>query len=284
MSLAGISVSCLALAIVAVWWPTSSGRWPRWAFGLLAFVLISLLGGVLSWPALLPLAAFMWLGWRVSAGERATWWLVGGLGLLALALALHAFPWFQRVPVFEAVRWSSDAPSFALFASVDKALAGLGLLAWVCRRCTTWADAKAAWRLTAPIALVTTAVVLGIGVLTHAVHWDPKWPPQAPVFLAVNLLFTCVAEEAFFRGFLQARLTQVWRNAPMGGVLPVLVSAVLFGLAHLGGGWHLALLAGVAGLGYATAYARTQRIEAAILTHFALNATHALLFTYPARA
>ena len=32
------------------------------------------------------------------------------------------------------------------------------------------------------------------------------------------------------------------------------------------------------------AYARTRRIEAAILTHIAVNATHFLLFTYPALA
>ncbi|HEX5355037.1 MAG TPA: CPBP family intramembrane glutamic endopeptidase [Aquabacterium sp.] len=279
-----MTLSGLALAIVAVWWPAPIGRWPLWALCLLASVLAGLWMGVLSWPALLPLAVFMWLGWRASDVKRSTWWVTTALGLLALALALHAFPWFQRVPVFEAVRLSPDAPAFALFASVDKALAGLGLLAWVCRRCTTWAEAGAMWRQAAPIALASTAVVLGLGVFAHAVHWDPKWPPQAPAFLAVNLLFTCVAEEAFFRGLLQERLMQAWRSAPMGAVLPGLVSAVLFGAVHLGGGWPFALLAGVAGLGYATAYARTRRIEAAILTHFALNATHFLLFTYPARA
>lgn len=32
------------------------------------------------------------------------------------------------------------------------------------------------------------------------------------------------------------------------------------------------------------AYQRTGRVEAAILTHFAVNATHFLLFTYPTLA
>lgn len=57
---------------------------------------------------------------------------------------------------------------------------------------------------------------------------------------------------------------------------------MLFGAAHLGGGVPMAALAGIAGLGYATVYAATQRIEASILVHFGLNATHFLLFTYPA--
>jgi membrane protease YdiL (CAAX protease family) len=40
----------------------------------------------------------------------------------------------------------------------------------------------------------------------------------------------------------------------------------------------------VAGLHYAAAYLVTRRIEGAILTHFALNATHFLAFTYPGLA
>jgi len=42
------------------------------------------------------------------------------------------------------------------------------------------------------------------------------------------------------------------------------------------------VLSTVAGLGYGWVYQRTGRIEASILTHFALNLVHFLLFTYPA--
>lgn len=38
----------------------------------------------------------------------------------------------------------------------------------------------------------------------------------------------------------------------------------------------------LAGIGYGLAYWRSGRIEAAILTHFAVNAAHFVLFTYPA--
>lgn len=137
---------------------------------------------------------------------------------------------------------------------------------------------------TGPILLLTVGVVLGVGCLTHTVHWDPKWPAQAPAFLAVNLLFTCVAEEGFFRGLLQERLTQACGTSSLAHWLPALVSAMLFGAVHLGGGWPFALLATLAGFGYTAAYARTRHIEAAILTHFAVNAAHFLLFTYPALA
>ncbi|MBI3383596.1 MAG: CPBP family intramembrane metalloprotease [Aquabacterium sp.] len=289
MTMAGVSVGLLGLAIVASWWPSrapggAASAWvPPWCLLLVAAVLAGLIGGVLSWPALLPLAGFMCLGWLTQEWARSRWPVVV-FGAMALALALHAFPWFQRVPVFEAVQLSAGAPSFALFASVDKALAGLGLLVWVCRRCSSLSEVITMLRATVPVLLLTVVAVLGLGVMSHAVHWDPKWPAQAPAFLAVNLLFTCVAEEAFFRGLLQARLTQALGASPLACWLPALVSAGLFGAVHLGGGWPLAVLAGVAGLGYAVAYARTRRIESAILTHVAVNATHFLLFTYPALA
>ena len=44
------------------------------------------------------------------------------------------------------------------------------------------------------------------------------------------------------------------------------------------------LAATLAGVGYGVAYQRTRRIEAAMVVHFALNAVHLLLFTYPALA
>ena len=43
-----------------------------------------------------------------------------------------------------------------------------------------------------------------------------------------------------------------------------------------------ALLAGLAGAGYAMVFQRTARLEMAALTHFTVNAVHFLLFTYPA--
>jgi membrane protease YdiL (CAAX protease family) len=60
------------------------------------------------------------------------------------------------------------------------------------------------------------------------------------------------------------------------------VASVLFGLAHAGGGPIYVALATVAGAGYGWAYLRTGKIEASILTHFALNAVHFFGFTYPA--
>jgi hypothetical protein len=47
--------------------------------------------------------------------------------------------------------------------------------------------------------------------------------------------------------------------------------------------WSI-VLATIAGVGYGWIFWRTNRIEASILTHFLVNTTHILCFTYPARA
>ncbi|RTL25334.1 MAG: CPBP family intramembrane metalloprotease [Burkholderiales bacterium] len=248
-----------------------------------------LMPGAAVLPALAVCGLFalcgVWFRRSVAAGEtlRASTWPAVLLGLLSLAMALHAFPWLPRWQILAPVQLSEGAPPFTLSLSLDKALAGWGLMWWACRRCGSLRDVRRMLPSLLAGACATVFVVMGLAWLSHIVRWDPKWPAQAGVFLLVNLLVTCVAEEAFFRGLLQERLTQLWAMRPraLSCGLPVFLSACLFGLAHLGGGVRYALLATVAGLGYGLVYARTRRIEAAILTHFAVNTAHFLLFTYP---
>jgi hypothetical protein len=126
--------------------------------------------------------------------------------------------------------------------------------------------------------LLLLTLSLGAGY----VRFDPKFPAETWLWLGVNLGFTCMAEEALFRGFIQAQLQRGWRNQPGGRWLALGLAAGLFGLAHAAGGAAYVALASVAGVGYGWIYQRTQRIEASILTHFALNAVHFFFFTYPA--
>jgi membrane protease YdiL (CAAX protease family) len=93
-----------------------------------------------------------------------------------------------------------------------------------------------------------------------------------------------MAEEAFFRGFIQKNLSLMMKKIQHGDYLALLIAAVLFGLAHYPGGIKYVILATVAGLGYVWVYLTTKRIEGSILTHFGLNLTHFLFFTYPALA
>jgi len=90
-----------------------------------------------------------------------------------------------------------------------------------------------------------------------------------------------VTEEAFFRGFIQENLQRLLSRIGITSHIAVFISAALFGLAHAHGGSTLVLLATIAGIGYGYAYRLTGRLEAAICTHFCLNAIHFIFFSYP---
>lgn len=280
----------LALAIACVWVPdVRIGRRavPVWTAPFLAAVVAGLAAGILTAAALAPLAVLGATAWIARRASRPTVRTAATLlaAVVALALALHLLPGFANPVLVQAVRLGDDAAPFTLRLNADKAAAGLLLLAAFAPRITRADGAGRGWGVALAIAAVTVAATVGTAVAVGQVRFDPKLPPWTATFLVANLLFTCVAEEAFFRGLVQHRLAQAlarrggsaaWRRA-----LPIAASALLFGLAHAGGGAVGMALAALVGLGCALAFAATRRIEAAVLTHFAVNAVHFLGFTYP---
>ncbi|WP_298236230.1 CPBP family glutamic-type intramembrane protease [uncultured Azohydromonas sp.] len=283
------STLLLALAIAAVWLPALR------------------LGRALTLPPALPLAAVaVAAGWLAGAldvrgalaaavlaalagGSRllaAPWLrrlLAGAALALAFALGLHLVPGFSPVLLLDGLRLSPGAAPLRLAFHFDAGLAGLAIALGFCRRVRGPAEAVAVLRRAAPVALGTAALVLLLAWSAGLVRPDLKWPAFTAAWLLKMLLWTCVLEEAFFRGVIQERLAASGPIAsrPALRALPVLAAALLFGLAHLPGGAAYAALATLAGAGYGWAYARTRRIEAAIAAHFVLNTAHFLGFSYP---
>jgi len=280
-----LTYGLLALAVLSLWLPlpaTPAVRGTPAVFVLLACA-AGLAAGVLDWRA--PPAIAAYLAVALAARLGAPGWrrtlLLFATGIGAFLFALHRAPGFHNPVLAAGVRFSADAPPFALHANFDTAVAGIVLMAVFCEPVRTSAGWRALLGRAWPVLLATPAAVLALGWALGYVRPDVKWTPYSAWFLASNLLFTCVTEEAFFRGFILARIARGLEGRPWGGWFAVAVSTLLFGLAHAGGGPLLVLLATVAGLGYAAAYLRGGRIEGAILTHFALNAVHFVAFTYP---
>ena len=135
-------------------------------------------------------------------------------------------------------------------------------------------------RAVVPIILTVVGLMV-FSLWVGYVRWAPKLTSLFWPWAAINLLSTCMSEEAFFRGFIQAELSRRLCAVRSGSVIAVACSAVLFGMAHLAGGPAYVAVATVAGLGYGAVFQCSGRIEMSILAHFALNATHFLLFSYP---
>lgn len=202
--------------------------------------------------------------------------------VIATGFMLHRVPGFHNPRVIDAVRFTADALPFSLYLNYDKALIGLFILGWCHPRLASLRETRAMLAMAAPRILAVIALVLPLSLALGYVRFAPKLPGESSLWLGVNLLFTCVAEEALFRGFVQEQLQRRWASSPRGAFAALGSAAMLFGLAHAAGGPAYVLLATIAGLGYGWIYQRAGWIEASILAHLALNAVHFFVFTYPA--
>ena len=269
------ATSVLLLASVA-------GLWARREFGLALFagaILAGLAEGVLLPLGALALGAFALGAWFYGS-DRGGWPLWVALLVGAAALSLHVAPGFEGWIALGPVSVGEGAP-YGKWLSLDKTgvgvlLVGLALPAIWGRR-----DWPGMLRGAAPFLILTPLVLAVLGLASGAIRWDFTPVPVFFQWAALNLLSTCVAEEALFRGLLQTRLVAAATARGLSPHPAILVASLVFGLAHFPGGPGLVALATAAGLCYGYAYHRTGRLEAAILAHFALNAAHFLLFTYP---
>jgi membrane protease YdiL (CAAX protease family) len=193
----------------------------------------------------------------VQAGTRWAAACFALAGVVLLAMAAGAVPGFGRVPLGGAAGGAS--------VNAAKAVAGLAAVAmfpshWAWnRRCT----------------FIAAACLAGVPLLALSlgfVRWAPAAIETLLAFALANL-FTVLAEEWFFRHWVQRPLMR-W-----GAVVSVAVSALLFGLAHLGGGTTFAVLATVAGLAYAGVWrASGGSLWAAAALHWALNLLRVTFF------
>ena len=228
-------------------------------------------------PALL-LGGLLTLLARTATRSSLRGGALTGLAVWCIAAGFHALPGFSPLPWLEdfgrhhqSLRWH-----------YDKGLAGLLLLMALPARTTApGRPFDGLWALPAgALAIVACSLSLGLASLA------PRWLPGFPLWLAGNLFLTVIAEEAFFRGLLQARL-QAWFAHRHGGSASyatpaaVAVTALLFGLVHLGWGWPFAAMAVLAGLFYGAMAGREMRLGRAIAAHVLTNASLILLTHSP---
>ncbi|NHZ91304.1 CPBP family intramembrane metalloprotease [Massilia sp. CCM 8733] len=276
----------LALAVCSLWLAPVKLRPGLTVAPWLCMLVLACASGVASGllslaaiGAIAVLGALAYAARRCQSGPLRVLLMVA-MGCMMLALSMHRFPGFVNPPLVTDMVVSAAAKPVTHRLNFDTAAAGLILFALFCVPARTgeqWREVgRHYW-----IILGTPLLVLPAGLLVGYVDVDLKLLAYTPVFIALNLLFTCVTEEAFFRGLIQVQLSRALDRWKAGPAIAMCVAALLFGLAHARGGWTFVGLASLAGLGYGYAFLRSKRIETAILTHLALNSIHFIAFTYP---
>ncbi|MFN6972258.1 MAG: lysostaphin resistance A-like protein, partial [Rheinheimera sp.] len=213
-----------------------------------------------------------------------------------LAAALHLLPGFQNPLLVHAQQLTADAIPYTLYANFDKGWAGYCLLLalWPMQQRLRQSVTnhqqllplrQSYWHGFWPVWPLTVLLAMGLAMSLGLIKFSPKWPEFALQFIFCNLLLTCVAEEAFFRGLLQRPLYHLLQQRGVAthtaAWAAIVAVSLLFGVVHLAGGIEYALVATVASIGYGWAYQRSGRLEVAIVGHFALNLLHLSWFTYP---
>ncbi len=125
---------------------------------------------------------------------------------------------------------------------------------------------------------VTLAYFLRVATFRpiNMVWW--KFPIYVVITFFAILWVVALAEEFFFRGFLQQLLTRGLHSQ----VAALLVTSVLFGLVHLPfrhfPNWRFAIVAALAGVFYGLAYIRAHSVRACMVTHALVVTTWRVFF------
>lgn len=278
-------ISILSLPWIAIF-PAAFAVWFSTLQSLSVALLIigycvALINGQLDFWVVIPIAALCFAAYAVSSRHKLYFQCIGHalFIVLAIALSMHWLPGFHNLRVIDNVKLTADAAPFTMYLNLDKPLVGFWLLLTL-----PWIRSSYAWRISLKAVfsgiLITVASCLFIAVLFGLVKWEPKWPSVTWLWVLNNLLLVALTEEAFFRGYLQTGLSHLLRKWPHADMMALFVAAGLFGLAHIAGEWPWIILGSVAGIGYGLTY-RLGGLQAAVLVHFGLNATHYFLFSYP---
>ena len=235
--------------------------------------------------ATLRLGEFRWAEFGLLAALAATlsfWYLAAKPGALAdcLFLALVAAVYLSHV--FSQI-YPSPAPHLPLETLGRLMWIRTGILAILCVR--GWeaglgfVPTPREWRIGVEQYFLFLPVGGAVAYLVHAVKFHlatPVWWKLPLIVLGTFFAFlwvTALAEEFFFRGFLQQLLARAWNSQ----LAALLAASAIFGLAHLPfrgfPNWRWVAVATVLGLSCGIAYWRSGSVRASMVTHALVVAT-----------
>jgi membrane protease YdiL (CAAX protease family) len=238
------------------------------------------LTGAFHWTSFLTLlavvlAAAFWYVW-IRAGVLAD------LAFLGIMAAVYMSPLFEQT-------YGKPAPHAALAVLGQLMWVRLGLMAVLSLRAMddtqfSFVPLRREWRIGVQFYVGFLPVGVAISYALHFARFRPQpldWWKFAPLLIGTFFAFlwvVAVAEEFFFRAFLQRVVARALRSDVQG----LIIASVAFGLAHLPFGkfpnWRFAILGGVSGVFYGLAFMKARSVRASMVTHALVVTTWRMFF------
>ena len=251
-----------------------------WISGLLPYLVFSLAAGTFTRNAfyLLAVLTAVFSFWYAVSPRRFAY-DAGFLVLAAVPILLRVFP---RIYISPDAHLRIDILGHLMWIRAG-VLGLLVLREWDAGAFSLWPE-KAEWRSGVAWFSIFLLPIVAVALGTHDVRFDPLTGPWWKILsIAVGTFFgilwvVALGEELFFRGVIERALLNTW----MPPIAAILLSAVIFGTAHLWfhefPNWRRTCTAGVLGLACGTASWRSGSVRAPMVTHALVVTTWRVFF------
>ena len=241
----------------------------------------SFLGNVVDLLSAIVLIGYGLVCYLYSTTQNKLFKTVSSIIILVLTIVLmsHMLTGIDNPKIIDNYSFSQDAIPFSKYLNIDKVVAGVFLLLYVVPK-----PKKVSYENNIVAVLSTTlfiSITLLLATYLGEISINPKISELIVPWALTNLFFTCYVEEAFFRGYVQEKITLLFNKYKYSFIIAIVISGVLFGLAHLSSGLIYTCIATVIGCSLAYIYYKTKNIYWPIFAHFTFNLTHFVFFTYP---
>ena len=271
----------LALSIGSLW--VYRKIW-IWGPIFLASLVIAFYGQIITYLALFPIALLFFCHLAIRQNLSGFLRMFASLiaVLISIGLKMHLFKGFNNILLIPGWQLAKDSVPINWYMNFDFPIAALFPLALYIPLVSSKEKFKKVLMFTIPWTVATVIILLGFSLYMGQAKVDLKLPAPSFIWLVINLLFTVIPEEAFYRGFLQSEIVKTLPNraAP---ILAILIVSLLFGFMHLlfVHSFGFVLAATLTGLLYGGIFQLTGSIEASIITHYLVNVVHFFFFSYP---
>ena len=197
--------------------------------------------------------------------------------VLACLLVSHCFPGVNNVKILDSFVMADGG--FDVYLHFDKVFLAV-LLLYLLSPMDRQKGFRASYSVILYYYVVTLLVLLPLMYFTGFHH---QWNSSHSLILwAVNhFFFVSFSDEIIFRRFIQNSLVHYFRNVQYGDLVAIFMGALIFGLAHWGGGIVSMGLAAVTGFFYGLCFYHTCNFRVSMALHFLISFTHVLCFTNP---